>query len=91
MNLSSESEDRKVSWKPVCPDIGGRVEGKNPLQAPEQKWLEVAGGGTEEHGTQDAKTGQFSEGVASWPNSTDGHVDLVTWRSLMRPDPWHPF
>lgn len=57
MSLSSESEDRKVSLKPLCPNIRGRVEGKDPLQEPEQKWLESAGGGTEEHGTQDTRTG----------------------------------
>lgn len=44
VSLSSESEDRKVSPKPVCPDIRGRVEGKNSVQGLSKKWLEGAGG-----------------------------------------------
>lgn len=46
-----------MSPKPVCPDISGRVEGKNSVQGPSKKWLEGAGGGTEEHETQDVRTG----------------------------------
>lgn len=61
MGLSSESENKKVSRKLVCPDFVGGVEGEDPLQALEQKWLEVAGGGTEEHRTQDARTGSLAQ------------------------------
>lgn len=57
VSLSSEREDRKVNLKPVCPAISGRVEGKNSVQGPSKKWLEGAGGGTEEHEIQDVRTG----------------------------------
>lgn len=57
MSLSSESEDRKVSPKPLCPDMRSRVEGNNSVQGLSKKWLEGAEGGTEEHETQDVRTG----------------------------------